>query len=92
MADQLYASYAQGKDVRALSAIVGEEALSETDRKFLQIAETFEKKFVQQGLNEDRNIEHTLDLGWEVIQPLTDAEIKRIKPEMIEKYRNRVGK
>ncbi len=89
MADQLYASYAQGKDVRALSAIVGEEALSETDRKFLQVAERFEKMFVRQGLNEDRTIEQTLDIGWQVIDPLSDAEIKRIKPELIEKYRRR---
>lgn len=89
MADQLYASYAQGKDVRALSAIVGEEALSETDRKFLKIAQSFEKSFVRQGLNEDRSIEQTLDIGWDVISPLADTEIKRIKPEMIEKYRNR---
>ncbi|MDG6999009.1 MAG: V-type ATP synthase subunit B, partial [Nitrososphaerota archaeon] len=89
MADQLYASYAQGKDVRALSAIVGEEALSETDRKFLKIAQSFEKNFVKQGLNEDRSIEQTLDIGWDVISPLSDTEIKRIKPEMIEKYRNR---
>lgn len=90
MADQLYASYAQGKDVRALSAIVGEEALSETDRKFLKIAQTFEKTFVKQGLNEDRSIEQTLDIGWDVISPLSDTEIKRIKPEMVEKYRKRV--
>jgi V/A-type H+-transporting ATPase subunit B len=89
IADQLYASYAQGKDVRALSAIVGEEALGETDRKFLKIAERFEKMFVTQGVNEDRSIEQTLDLGWEVISPLSDSEIKRIKPEMIEKYRGR---
>lgn len=91
MADQLYASYAQGKDVRALSAIVGEEALSETDRKFLKIAQTFEKTFVRQGLNEDRSIEKTLDLGWDVIEPLSDTEIKRIKPEMITKYRSRTS-
>jgi len=89
MADQLYASYAQGKDVRALSAIVGEEALSETDRKFLKIAQSFEKNFVKQGLNEDRTIEQTLDIGWDIIEPLSDNEIKRIKPEMIEKYRRR---
>ncbi len=49
LADQLYACYAQGKDIRALSAIVGEEALSETDRKFLKVAERFEKMFVRQG-------------------------------------------
>jgi V/A-type H+-transporting ATPase subunit B len=89
LADQLYASYAQGKDVRALSAIVGEEALSETDRKFLKVAQRFENMFVRQGPNEDRTIEQTLDLGWQVIDPLSDSEIKRIKPELIEKYRKR---
>jgi V/A-type H+/Na+-transporting ATPase subunit B len=89
MADQLYASYAQGKDVRALSAIVGEEALSETDRKFLKVAQRFENMFVRQGVNEDRSIEQTLDLGWQVIDPLSDTEIKRIKPELVEKYRKR---
>jgi V/A-type H+-transporting ATPase subunit B len=89
LADQLYACYAQGKDNRALSAIVGEEALSETDRKFLKVAERFEKMFVKQGINEDRSIEQTLDIGWDVIAPLSDSEIKRIKPEMIEKYRRR---
>ena len=91
LADQLYASYAQGKDMRALSAIVGEEALSETDRKFLKVAERFEKMFVRQGPNEDRSIEQTLDIGWQVIDPLSDTEIKRIKPELIEKYRRRTG-
>ncbi len=89
MADQLYASYAQGKDVRALSAIVGEEALSETDRKFLKVAQRFENMFVRQGVNEDRSIEQTLDLGWQVIDPLSDSEIKRIKPELVQKYRKR---
>ncbi len=89
LADQLYASYAQGKDMRALSAIVGEEALSESDRKFLKVAERFEKMFVKQGLSEDRSIEQTLDIGWQVIDPLSDTEIKRIKPELIEKYRRR---
>ncbi len=89
IADQLYASYAQGKDVRALSAIVGEEALSETDKKFLQVSQRFEKMFVKQGVDEDRTIEQTLDLGWQVIDPLSDTEIKRIKPDLIEKYRRR---
>jgi V/A-type H+-transporting ATPase subunit B len=91
VADQLYASYAQGKDVRALTAIVGEEALSETDRKFLKVADRFEKMFVKQGVNEDRSIEQTLDIGWQVIDPLSDSDIKRIKPELIEKYRRRAA-
>jgi V/A-type H+/Na+-transporting ATPase subunit B len=86
LADQLYSTYAQGKDARALAAIVGEEALSELDRKFLRIANNFERKFVNQGFDEDRSIEETLDIGWELLAELSDADMKRIKPELIEKY------
>jgi V/A-type H+/Na+-transporting ATPase subunit B len=92
LADQLYATYAQGKDARALSAIVGEEALSETDRKFLRIANNFERKFVNQGIDENRSIEHTLDIGWELLSNLPESEMKRIKSEFIIKYRKRVDK
>ncbi|MBI2006668.1 MAG: V-type ATP synthase subunit B [Nitrosopumilales archaeon] len=86
LADQLYSTYAQGKDARALTAIVGEEALSDLDRKFLKIANAFEKKFVNQGLDENRDIEKTLDLGWELLSGLSEAEMTRIKPEFIAKY------
>src|SRR5215212_3220141 len=92
LADQLYAAYAQGKDARALSAIVGEEALSEIDRKFLKIANNFERKFVNQGIDENRSIEHTLDIGWELLSNLPESEMKRIKSEYITKYRRRVDK
>ncbi|MEM3670747.1 MAG: V-type ATP synthase subunit B [Thermoprotei archaeon] len=87
IADQLYASYAQGKDVRALSAIVGEEALSDSDRRYLDVASKFEKIFVSQKPYEDRDIERTLNIGWEVISELPESELKRIKPEFIAKYR-----
>jgi V/A-type H+-transporting ATPase subunit B len=86
LADQLYSTYAQGKDARALAAIVGEEALSELDRKFLKIANNFERRFVNQGFDEDRSIEETLDIGWELLTELSEADMKRIKPELIEKY------
>ncbi len=86
LADQLYSTYAQGKDARALAAIVGEEALSELDRKFLKIANDFERKFVNQGFDEDRSIEETLENGWELLSDLSEADMKRIKPELIEKY------
>jgi V/A-type H+-transporting ATPase subunit B len=92
LADQLYATYAQGKDARALSAIVGEEALSETDRKFLKIANNFERKFVNQGTDENRSIEQTLDIGWELLSHLPESEMKRIKSEFITKYRKRFNK
>jgi V/A-type H+-transporting ATPase subunit B len=87
VADQLFASYATGKDQRALSAIVGEEALSDVDRIYLKIADRFERRFVNQGYEEDRSIGRTLDIGWEVLADLPERELKRIKPEFIQKYR-----
>ena len=87
VADQLYASYAQGKDQRALSAIVGEEALSATDRIYLKIAERFENEFVNQRPDEDRTIDESLAIAWKILADLPESELKRIKPEMIAKYR-----
>ena len=91
LADQLYSTYAQGKDARSLAAIVGEEALSDLDRKFLKVANSFERKFVNQGMDENRSIEQTLDIGWELLDELSDSELNRIKPEFIEKYRKRTS-
>ena len=91
LADQLYSTYAQGKDARALAAIVGEEALSDLDRKFLKVANNFERRFVNQGMDENRSIEQTLDIGWELLSELSDSELNRIKPEFIEKYRKRTS-
>ena len=89
LADQLYASYATGKDQRSLSAIVGEAALSEIDRNYLAFAEKFEKRFVNQGYEEMRTIEETLSIGWEILSDLPDKELKRIKPEYIARYRSK---
>jgi len=86
VADQLYAGYAEGRDLRSLSAVVGEEALTSTDKKFLAIADSFEKRFVSQGKSENRDIEQTLDLGWELLSTLPESELKRVKKEFIEKY------
>lgn len=85
VADQLYASYAEGRDLRRLVSIIGEEALTETDRKYLKFADEFEERFIGQG-EEDRNIEETLDLGWELLSVFPKDELKRIKREYIEKY------
>ncbi len=84
--DQMYAAYAEGVDLRGLVAIVGEEALSERDRKFLRFADEFEKRFVQQGKYEDRDIEYTLDLGWELLAMLPESELTKIERKYIEKY------
>ncbi|MFH1288737.1 MAG: V-type ATP synthase subunit B [bacterium] len=86
IANQLYASYAQGRDLRRLVAIVGEEALSELDRKHLKFADDFEKFFISQG-SEDRTIEQSLDLGWELVSSYPDNELKQVKKEHISKYR-----
>jgi V/A-type H+-transporting ATPase subunit B len=86
VADQLYAGYAQGRDLRALGAVVGEEALSETDRRYLKFADEFEKKYIRQARDEDRSIERTLDISWELLAMLPEGELKRVKQEHIEKY------
>ncbi len=91
VSDQLYAAYANGRDLRALSAVVGEEALTDTDRKYLKFADEFEAKFIKQGYHEDRSIEETLNLGWELLSILPERELKRVKKEHIEKYMKKKG-
>jgi V/A-type H+/Na+-transporting ATPase subunit B len=85
VADQLYASYAYGRDLRRLVAIVGEEALTELDKKYLKFADMFEKQFITQG-DEDRPIETTLAIAWDLFAILPVDELKRIKQEHIAKY------
>jgi len=85
LADQLYASYAYGRDLRRLVAIVGEEALTELDKVYLSFADDFEKKFVTQG-SANRTIEETLTIGWDLLAKLPEDELKRIKLEYIQKY------
>ncbi|MBE0477321.1 MAG: V-type ATP synthase subunit B [Coriobacteriia bacterium] len=84
VANQLYAAYAQGRDLRRLVAIVGEEALSETDRRYLRFADDFEKRIVGQG-DEGRSIEETLDIGWDLMAGLPMSELKRVR-DFVEKY------
>ncbi len=86
VADQLYAAYANGKDLRSLSAIVGEEALGQNDRKYLRFADEFERKYVNQGFYEDRSIEDTLGIGWDLMSELPESDMKRVKKDFIEKY------
>jgi V/A-type H+-transporting ATPase subunit B len=86
VSDQLYAAYAEGRDLRGLVAIVGKEALSERDRKFLDFAAAFEDRFVRQAKDEDRTIEQTLDLGWELLGGLPVDSLTKIDRKFIEKY------
>ncbi|RLI29465.1 MAG: V-type ATP synthase subunit B [Candidatus Hecatellales archaeon] len=86
VADQLYYAYAEGRSLRELVAVVGEEALTDRDRQYLEFADRYEREFVNQGPYEDRDIETTLDLGWELLASLPEGELKRIDPAFIEKY------
>ncbi len=86
LASQLFASYAHVKDIRALASVIGEEELTALDRNYMEFGETFEQRFLSQGLEEDRSIEQTLDLGWEILQTLPREELHRITEEEIRKY------
>ncbi len=86
VSDQLYAAYAEGRDLRGLVAIVGEEALSDRDKKFLKFADEYENKFIKQDRNEDRSIFETLDLGWKLLGILPENELTRIDPELRKKH------
>jgi len=86
VSDQLYAAYAEGEDLRDLVNIVGREALSERDNKYLDFADRFETEFVQQGYDTNRDIEETLDIGWDLLSMLPEAELNRLDEEYIEDY------
>jgi V/A-type H+-transporting ATPase subunit B len=84
--NQLFAAYARGKECKELSAILGETALSDTDKLYAKFAEEFENEYVNQGFNTDRPIEETLDIGWKLLKILPKSELKRIREEYITKY------
>ncbi len=85
VADQLYALYAHGRDIRRLAAIVGEEGLTDADKRFLKLAQDFEQEFVNQQ-DQNRSIEDTLDLGWKFLRYLPKERLTRVRPELIERY------
>ncbi len=84
--NQLFASYARGKEAKELAVILGEGALSDTDKLFAKFADEFESRYVSQGDSEDRSIEQTLTLGWELLSILPRTELKRVRDEYIDKY------
>ncbi|ATU07785.1 ATP synthase subunit B [Methanohalophilus portucalensis] len=86
VSDQLYAGYAEGRDLRGLVAIVGKESLSERDQRILEFADLFEDRFVRQAKDEDRNIEDTLSTAWEILSELPEAQLTRIDNKYIDKY------
>ena len=84
--NQLFSAYARGKDAKELMVILGEAALSETDRIYAKFADEFEKKYVSQGYQSDRSIEETMDIGWELLNILPRAELKRIDDKYLDMY------
>lgn len=84
--NQLMAAYSAGKDAKELAVILGAAALSPLDQKYLKFADEYEKRYISQGEHENRNIEETLDLGWELLKLLPRGEMKRIDPARLDKY------
>ncbi|MEE9593533.1 MAG: V-type ATP synthase subunit B, partial [Thermoplasmata archaeon] len=86
VSDQMYAAYAEGRDARGLMAIVGKEALAERDRRLLEFADRFENEFIRQGPEEDRDIETTLEIGWELLATLDEAWLTKIDRRTLDAY------
>ena len=86
LASQLFAAYSRVKQVRGLAAVIGEEELSTLDKRYIEFGTRFEGEYLRQGPDEERTIEQTLDLGWNVLTALPRAELYRVSAEEIEKY------
>ena len=85
LANQLYACYAEGRDIRRLVTIIGEDALSDLDKKYLRFADDFETQMLNQG-DADRPILETLDLGWRLLKGIPPSELKRLNKDLISRY------
>ncbi|RLG94445.1 V-type ATP synthase subunit B [Candidatus Bathyarchaeota archaeon] len=86
VASQLYAAYAECNELRSLASIMGEEALSQRDRAYLRFGDEFEMRFINQGVDEDRSIEKTLEIAWDLLSILPREELTRIHREYLDKY------
>ncbi|MFW6180418.1 MAG: V-type ATP synthase subunit B, partial [Spirochaetota bacterium] len=86
LASQLFAAYSYVRDVRNLAAVIGEEELTPLDQNYLQFGEEFERRFVSQGMEENRSIEQTLDLGWEILRVLPRDELHRVSEQELEQH------
>jgi len=86
LSDQLYYAYAEGKIIQGTAMVSGEKALTSTDKLYLKFMDQFEKKFINQGYYENRDIETTLNIGWDLLSILPESELARIDPEILEKF------
>jgi V/A-type H+-transporting ATPase subunit B len=90
LAAQLYAAYARVQEVRALASVIGEEELGEVDQRYLRFGRAFEQEFVNQGFDEVRTFDQTLDLGWRVLSLLPREELSRVNDEELARYYGRM--
>ena len=88
--NQLFSAYARGKDAKELMVILGEAALTDMDKLYAKFADEFEKVYVSQGFETDRDIEETLDIGWKLLSILPRSELRRISDELLDKYYGKV--
>lgn len=86
VSNQLFSAYSKVQEIRALAQIVGEEDLSDKDKKYMKFGDAFEKRFVTQSFNENRDMNDTLDLAWDLLTLLPKEELDRLNPKLIEKY------
>ena len=84
--NQLFAAYSRGKDAKELAVILGDAALSDTDKLYAKFADAFEEQYVSQGYYTNRTIEETLNIGWQLLSILPRTELKRIRDEYLDKY------
>lgn len=84
--NQLFAAYAKGKEAKELAVILGESALSKTDKLYVEFTNRFEQEYINQGFYNNRTIQESLDLGWELLSILPKSELKRIKDDLIEEF------
>ncbi|MHB8990088.1 MAG: V-type ATP synthase subunit B [Chloroflexota bacterium] len=89
LSSQLYAAYSHVRDVRALASIIGEEELTEVDRSYLAFGDRFERRFVGQGVDENRSMEETLEMGWDVVSLLPESELQRVTHEELAQHYRR---
>ena len=86
LSNQLFASYSAVADARSLASVIGEDELSETDKLYIAFGKRFEKEFIAQGMRENRTLEQTLDLGWDLLSMLPRSELGRVSDKLLDKY------